>query len=68
MVVAIASTKTPILLGQDFWIFHLPADMKRVGFWAAQHEALPASNRPERWTARLAFCSTSTRLGAASPM
>lgn len=39
MVVAIASTKTPILLGQDFWIFHLPADMKRVGFWAAQHEA-----------------------------
>ena len=39
MVVAIASTKIPILLGQDFWIFHLPADMKRVGFWAAQHEA-----------------------------
>jgi putative oxidoreductase len=24
MIVAIASTKVPILLGHDFWIFHLP--------------------------------------------
>jgi uncharacterized membrane protein YphA (DoxX/SURF4 family) len=39
MVVALISTKVPILLGQDFWIFHLAADIKRVGFWSAQHEA-----------------------------
>jgi putative oxidoreductase len=39
LVVAIISTKIPILLGHDFWIFHLPADIKRVGFWSAQHEA-----------------------------
>ena len=39
MIVAIVSTKIPILLGHDFWIFHLPADVKRVGFWSAQHEA-----------------------------
>jgi putative oxidoreductase len=39
MAVAITSTSIPILLGQDFSIFHLPADIKRVGFWAAQHEA-----------------------------
>lgn len=38
MIVAIVSTKIPILLGHD-WIFHLPADIKRVGFWSAQHEA-----------------------------
>src|SRR5271157_3743714 len=24
MIVALVSTKAPILLGQDFWIFHLP--------------------------------------------
>jgi Tellurite resistance protein TerB len=38
-VIAITSTKIPILLGSDFGIFHLPPDIKRVGFWAAQHEA-----------------------------
>jgi putative oxidoreductase len=38
MVVAIVSTKIPILLGQDFWIFHAPA-AGRTGFWAMQHEA-----------------------------
>jgi len=39
MIVAIISTKVPILVGHDFGPFHLAADMKRVGFWGAQHEA-----------------------------
>lgn len=39
MVVAVLSTKVPILLGHDVGPFHLGADIKRVGFWAAQHEA-----------------------------
>jgi uncharacterized membrane protein YphA (DoxX/SURF4 family) len=37
MVVAILSTKVPILLGHDWWIFHLrPLD--RYGFWSMAHE------------------------------
>lgn len=39
MIVAIISTKLPILVGHDLGPFHLAADMKRVGFWSAQHEA-----------------------------
>jgi uncharacterized membrane protein YphA (DoxX/SURF4 family) len=49
MIVAVASTKVPILLGHDvgpFQLFgqhvgpfRLAADIKRVGFWSAQHEA-----------------------------
>jgi putative oxidoreductase len=38
MVVAIVSTKIPILLGHDFWIFHL-AKLPRYGFWSMLHEA-----------------------------
>jgi uncharacterized membrane protein YphA (DoxX/SURF4 family) len=38
MIVAIVSTKVPILLGQDFWIFHLPK-FARYGFWSMMHEA-----------------------------
>jgi putative oxidoreductase len=38
MIVAIISTKVPILLGQDFWIFHLP-NLPRYGFWSMAHEA-----------------------------
>jgi putative oxidoreductase len=38
MIVAIVSTKVPILLGREFWIFSLP-DLKRYGFWSMQHEA-----------------------------
>ncbi len=38
MIVAIVSTKVPILLGQDFWIFHLPR-LPRYGFWSMLHEA-----------------------------
>jgi putative oxidoreductase len=38
MIVAIVSTKLPILLGQDFWIFHLPK-FSRYGFWSMIHEA-----------------------------
>jgi putative oxidoreductase len=38
MVVAIVSTKIPILLGHDFWIFHLPK-LPRYGFWSMLHEA-----------------------------
>jgi len=38
MVVAIVSTKIPILLGHDFWTFHLPK-LARYGFWSMMHEA-----------------------------
>src|SRR5271170_3336907 len=38
MIVAIVSTKVPILLGHDFWIFHLPK-LPRYGFWNMLHEA-----------------------------
>ena len=38
MIVAIVSTKIPILLGHDFWIFHLPK-LSRYGFWSMLHEA-----------------------------
>ena len=38
MVVAIVSTKIPILVGHDFWIFHLPK-LARYGFWSMAHEA-----------------------------
>jgi putative oxidoreductase len=37
MIVAIASTKVPILLGHDVWIFHLPK-LGRYGFWSMLHE------------------------------
>ena len=36
--VAIASTKAPILLARDYWIFHL-AKLPRYGFWSAASEA-----------------------------
>jgi putative oxidoreductase len=39
MVVAAISTKVPILIGDDVGPFHLAADIKRLGFWSAQHEA-----------------------------
>jgi putative oxidoreductase len=38
MIVAVVSTKVPILLGHDFWIFHL-AKLPRYGFWPMVHEA-----------------------------
>lgn len=38
MIVAIVSTKIPILLGHDFWIFHVPK-LARYGFWSMAHEA-----------------------------
>ncbi len=38
MIVAIVSTKLPILLGHDFRIFHLPK-LSRYGFWSMMHEA-----------------------------
>ncbi len=38
MLVAILSTKIPIWMGQDLWIFHLPK-MERYGFWSMVHEA-----------------------------
>lgn len=38
MIVAILSTKVPILLGHDFWIFHVPR-LPRYGFWSMAHEA-----------------------------
>jgi putative oxidoreductase len=39
MVVALISTKLPILLGRDVWIFHLAQDIRRTGFWSMMHEA-----------------------------
>jgi len=38
MIVAIVSTKIPILLGHDYWIFHV-SKLPRYGFWSAAHEA-----------------------------
>lgn len=38
LIVALLSTKIPILLGHDFLIFHLPR-LSRYGFWSMQHEA-----------------------------
>lgn len=38
MLVALVSTTLPILLGHGFGPFGLP-DLKRYGFWIAQHEA-----------------------------
>jgi len=38
MIVAIVSTKVPIVLGHEFWIFHLPK-LSRYGFWSMMHEA-----------------------------
>jgi len=38
MIVALVSTKLPILLGHDVWMF-LAADIKRTGFWSMMHEA-----------------------------
>jgi putative oxidoreductase len=38
LIVAVLSTKVPILLGHDFLIFHLPR-LARYGFWSMQHEA-----------------------------
>jgi uncharacterized membrane protein YphA (DoxX/SURF4 family) len=37
MLVAIVATKIPILLGRDWWIFHV-ADFSRYGFWSFLHE------------------------------
>jgi putative oxidoreductase len=39
MIVALMSTKLPILVNHDIGMFHLSADMKRTGFWSAAHES-----------------------------
>jgi putative oxidoreductase len=39
MIVALISTKLPVLVGHDVGTFHLPADMKRFGFWSVMHES-----------------------------
>lgn len=39
MIVALISTKLPILVGHDVGIFHLAQDVKRLGIWSALHEA-----------------------------
>ena len=39
MIVALISTKLPILVGHDVGMFHLSADMKRTGFWSTMHES-----------------------------
>ena len=36
--VAILSTKIPILLGSEFWMFSLPK-LARYGFWSMAHHA-----------------------------
>ncbi|MBI1361887.1 MAG: DoxX family membrane protein [Alphaproteobacteria bacterium] len=37
MIVAIVSTKIPVFLGEDWWIFHLHK-LDRYGFWSFLHE------------------------------
>ena len=39
MIVALISTKLPILVGHDVGMFHVPANMKRFGFWSTMHES-----------------------------
>jgi uncharacterized membrane protein YphA (DoxX/SURF4 family) len=39
MVVALISTKLPILVGHDVGMFHLAQDIKRPGFWSMMHES-----------------------------
>ena len=39
MIVALVSTKLPMLVGHDVWMFHLAQDIKRTGFWSMMHEA-----------------------------
>jgi putative oxidoreductase len=39
MIVALISTQLPILLGHDVGIFHLSADIKRLGIWSMLHES-----------------------------
>jgi uncharacterized membrane protein YphA (DoxX/SURF4 family) len=39
IITAIISTKLPILVEHGIGPFHLAADIKRLGFWSAQHEA-----------------------------
>jgi len=38
MLVALISTKLPILIGHDWWLFSV-RELSRYGFWSAQHEA-----------------------------
>jgi putative oxidoreductase len=38
MIVAILSTKIPILLGHGYWLFNLPK-VNQYGFWSMAHEA-----------------------------
>lgn len=38
MIVALLSTKLPIMLGHDWWLFHV-RELDRYGFWSAQHES-----------------------------
>jgi uncharacterized membrane protein YphA (DoxX/SURF4 family) len=38
MIVALISTKLPILLGHDVWMFHHAQETKRTGFWSMMHE------------------------------
>jgi len=39
MIVALISTKLPILIGHDVGSFRLAQDVKRLGIWSALHEA-----------------------------
>jgi uncharacterized membrane protein YphA (DoxX/SURF4 family) len=38
MIVAIISTKMPMLVGHNVWIYHVSA-LPRYGFWSMAHEA-----------------------------
>jgi uncharacterized membrane protein YphA (DoxX/SURF4 family) len=39
MIMALISTKLPILVGHDVGMFHLAGDIKRTGFWTTMHES-----------------------------
>lgn len=38
MIVALVTTKIPIWIGSDWWIFNV-RELSRYGFWSAQHAA-----------------------------
>ena len=65
MVVAIVSTKIPILLGHDFWIFH-PPKLPRYGFWSMssmENAGSCASNACHSLHRRVPCGETSRRAG-----
>jgi uncharacterized membrane protein YphA (DoxX/SURF4 family) len=67
MIVAIVSTKIPILLGHDFWIFHVPK-LPHYGFWSMAHEArVDLCMDRRRWSLVARRAPLRQRLGSTMP-